>query len=154
MLLVSAFTHSYEYIKFMRWIVFLTFAWSGYIAHHAQRMIPVAMCAAVAIAFNPFIAVGLPRDFWVGLDVFTSVLACAIAWFSRNKEPTAQEKENTRHLAGFVAGLSGIVVGAVVGVYIYKSLGLDEVLGGILAAAMSVIGLYSAMFLVIRLQPK
>ena len=154
MLLVGAFTHSYEYIKLMRWVVFLTFAWSAYIAWHSRRLIPLATHVAVALVFNPVISFGLPRDFWIGLDIFASLLTCSVAWLSRVREPTALERENTRNLVGFVAGMSGLVLGAGSGVYLYKYLGIGELAGGLIAAALSAAGLYGAILLVMKLQSK
>ena len=152
MLLVGAFTSSYEFIKLMRWVVFTIFTWSAYIAWHSKRMTPVAVHLSLALVFNPIINLGLTRDFWVALDIFATVLVCTIAWLSRRKHPSDSDKANTRELLGFIAGMVGMLLGAVAGVYLYKYLGLGDFVGGLIAAGMSSAGLYSAILIAVKLQ--
>ena len=50
--------------------------------------------------------------------------------------------------------MSGLVLGAGSGVYLYKYLGIGELAGGLIAAALSAAGLYGAILLVMKLQSK
>ena len=145
MLLVAVPTKSYEYIKMMRWAVFLIFSLSAIIAWHSKRMLAVALHLAIAVVFNPIASLHFQRDVWVILDAIAASLSLLIAWFSRQQTPTALERESTGDMLGFVIGLAALVAGVIAGMFLAKILGLGSFAEGLLAFATSSAALYAAI---------
>ena len=129
----------------MRWIVFLTFSWSAFIAWHSKRTSAVLLHLVMAILFNPVISFHFPKEVWITLDMIAALLTFLVAWASRQRNPTAQERENMGDMIGFVIGLSALIGGVVLGLYIAGLFGLGSTASGLLAFATSSAALYAAV---------
>lgn len=147
LLLVGAATSSYEYLKLMRWVVFLAFAWSGFIAWHSDRKVAVVLHVTIAILFNPFFRPHIAREVWVALDLSAALIAVLIAWATRPQAHDKAERENLADFFGFSVGFAGLVAGVMAGLQIAHSLGLGEVLGGLLAFALASAFLYGSIYI-------
>jgi hypothetical protein len=154
MLFVGVFTSSYEHIKLMRWVVFLTFVWSAFIAWKFNRKLIVIFHCAIAVIFNPVISLHLTRDTWVVLDAVAGLLTLIIVWLSKPKNPTEAERRNSREFYGFIFGFAGLFLGVALTVYLKRSLGLSEVTGLILALPIGGVCSYAAVFIFHMIKPE
>lgn len=147
LLIVGAATSSHEYLKLMRWVVFLAFVWSGFIAWHSDRKSAVALHLTIAILFNPFLRPHITREVWIALDLSAALIAVLIAWATRPQAQDKAERENLADFFGFSAGFAGLLAGVIAGLKIARALELGEVLGGLLAFALASAFLYGSIYI-------
>lgn len=147
LLLVGAATSSYEYLTVMRWVVFLAFAWSAFIAWHSDRKVAVVVQLAIAILFNPFFRPHISREVWVALDLSAALIAVIIAWATRPQAQDKAERENLADFFGLSVGFAGLVIGVIAGLQIAHSLGFGEVLGGLVAFSLASVFLCGSIYI-------
>lgn len=146
LLVVGAFTSSYEYLQFMRWVVFVTFGWSAFIAWHSGRKAGALMHLVIALVFNPFLRPHVPREIWVAVDLTFAFVSVLISWATQPSGKDHAERENLGDFFGFSVGLAALIFGVAVGVGIGREIGLGEVSSGLLAFALASASLYGALF--------
>jgi hypothetical protein len=146
LLLIGAVTSSYEFIRLMRWVAFLTFAWSVYIAKNARNRLAVGVHCLLAVVFNPFGWLSFERQTWIVLDLVAAAVVLSIVKMKWPSIHETQHRENLNNFLGFWLGLFGLILGVGIGIAIGHKLELGILLTELLAFALSVAFLYGTIY--------
>ncbi|MBB3048977.1 hypothetical protein FHR99_003251 [Litorivivens lipolytica] len=77
LLLLGFMPLPYGYYTFLRIVATIVFVWGAFVLHEQKEPVLPWVFGLVAILFNPFIPVHLPKDIWAGIDLVAGCLLIA-----------------------------------------------------------------------------
>lgn len=154
MLFAAIGSWDYSYYKAVRWVTCFTFAWSSYIAWHSGFRYRVAVFFAIAVLFNPIVPIHLDKAIWQVVDAAVAVIVIVMAWLSRSKQPTREEREYRHDMTGIAIAITSMGAGIFAGTAISKAFNMGWIGETVLALVLTISLLYLSLYLWHRFRPR
>ncbi len=86
MLILSLGSLPYGYYRLLRWVVFGSAVYGGWLAYEGRGRWLLGFFIPVALLFNPLIPIHLTRQGWAPIDVIVGALFLIVALIQRREK--------------------------------------------------------------------